>query len=106
MAAYSVGHRHEVWSFDVNEPETRLVTGSSDGELRVYQLDLNAPTPSQALSQSSSSSSAAPPSSVPLATSKRKRSADQLDEVHDSTEPAALNTNAAVRIYCSSMADH
>lgn len=34
-----VGHRGEVWSLDVDPSETRLATGSSDAELRVYQIN-------------------------------------------------------------------
>lgn len=33
-----MGHRNEVWSFDINPSETRLISGSSDHELRVWSL--------------------------------------------------------------------
>eukprot|EP00903_Cladosiphon_okamuranus_P011942 g11216.t1 len=33
-----VGHRGEVWSLDVNASCTRLVTGASDNQLRVWEL--------------------------------------------------------------------
>ena len=34
----SVGQRREVWSFDVNASETRIVAGSSEEHLTVYRL--------------------------------------------------------------------
>jgi U3 small nucleolar RNA-associated protein 12 len=34
-----VGHRSEVWTFDINAQETRLVSGSVDTKLRVWCLD-------------------------------------------------------------------
>jgi WD40 repeat protein len=33
-----VGHRSEVWSFDVNQAETRMYTGATDQQLRVWKL--------------------------------------------------------------------
>lgn len=33
-----VGQRGEVWALDVDSSETRLATGSADGELRLYQI--------------------------------------------------------------------
>jgi WD40 repeat protein len=36
-----VGHRGEVWSFDVNNSETRLVTCSSDNLIRVFVIGDN-----------------------------------------------------------------
>ena len=33
-----MGHRSEVWSFDVNADESRLITGAGDNELRVWRL--------------------------------------------------------------------
>lgn len=34
-----VGHRREVWSFCVNNSETRLYSGTSDSQIRIWQLD-------------------------------------------------------------------
>lgn len=33
-----VTHRNEVWSFDIDDDETRLVTGASDDKIRVWSL--------------------------------------------------------------------
>ena len=35
-----VGHQHEVWCFDVNPTETRLIAGSTDSFLRVWTLQM------------------------------------------------------------------
>lgn len=34
-----VGHRSEIWSFDLNADQTRVVTGSSDNLLRIWSID-------------------------------------------------------------------
>ena len=34
-----VGHRSEVWSFDLDEGSGRLVTGAGDNQLRMFRLD-------------------------------------------------------------------
>ena len=33
-----VGHRHQVWSIDISADHRRLVTGSADAELRLFDL--------------------------------------------------------------------
>jgi len=33
-----LGHRKDIWSFDVNSSETRLISISGDGILRVFKL--------------------------------------------------------------------
>ena len=37
-----VGHRTEIWSFDINQEGTRLVAGSASRVLRVYSINLHA----------------------------------------------------------------
>ena len=36
-----VGHRTEVWSLDMNEAQTRLVTGSGDSQIRVWRVSVD-----------------------------------------------------------------
>lgn len=39
----SVGHRGEVWAFDLPPKEDILVTGSVDQEVRVFALEMKVP---------------------------------------------------------------
>ena len=41
-----VGHRGEVWAFDVSPDEDRLITGSSDSQMRVWTVNSTATAPS------------------------------------------------------------
>lgn len=34
-----LGHRNELWSFDINPEETRMITGSVDTKLRLWTLN-------------------------------------------------------------------
>lgn len=33
-----VGHRKEVWSFDINKDETRMYSGTSDNQIRIWGI--------------------------------------------------------------------
>ena len=72
-----VGHRSEVWSFDINADETRLYTASTDQQLRVWKLQ---PNPSAA-----PAAAPAPAVAASIESKKRKResAADGNEEDED-----------------------
>lgn len=37
-----VAHRSEIWSLDVNQDETMVFTGSSEGEMKAWKIDTQA----------------------------------------------------------------
>lgn len=37
-----VAHRSEIWSLDINQDETMIFTGSSEGEMKVWKIDAQA----------------------------------------------------------------
>ncbi|CAM9131662.1 unnamed protein product, partial [Phaeothamnion confervicola] len=92
-----IGHRSEVWTLDVNPAGTRLVTGASDNQLRVWALDGNEDEAQEAADGEMSNVSGAAKSVGELAVNGPTSAAARTAKT--SREP-----EAAVAIYIGSVA--
>jgi hypothetical protein len=76
-----------VWSFDINPDETRLVTGSNDGDLRIWALHL--PTDTTATTTASSSASSSSSAAAAAAASDSNPAARKARKLHAAADAAA-----------------